>query len=291
MAPGTLDPYVNSLAVYLVSPLGAIHYLDRAAMRAWTSFRPAAALSDPAAERAGYELTTMPARPTLAWTIVGLAGAVAYVAAQYGAPLDLEGEPITFVGSVPLSLVSFAGAAAFIYHTLRQLRLIGRIHGYVENVDLLHLEPLHAFAGVTASTGILLLGIGYLSVLTDPATFTNPILFSFTIATAGLAIISFVVPLYGIHGRIAAEKSRRLAAVNRRLNSALADLDRRADAGDFADADAFNKHLSSLLIQRDVIARVSTWPWQPETVRGFTTALVLPVALWLVFRFLERQLV
>ena len=287
---GSLDPYLNSLAIYLVGGYAAIRYLDAAAGRAWATFRPAVQIADDEADRIAYALTTMPARPTLGWTIVGIAVAVAYTAGQYGAPLDLAGEPLTFGVGSAIGLVSFAGYAAIIYHTLHQLRLIGRLHGYVERIDLLNQDPLHAFSGVTAMTGGILIAFTYVSLLTDPATLTNPALvvpFAFVIP---LAVACFVVPLYGINRRLVGEKSRRMMAANRRLEEALADLDRRADSRDLTDADALNKHLSSLLAEREVIARTATWPWAPETVRGFATALILPVVLWLIFRFLDLQL-
>ena len=294
---GTFSPYLNSLPIYLVGNYVAIHYLDAAASRAWASFRPALQIAEDEADRVAYALTTMPAGPTSGWTFLGIAVAVAYLAGQYGAPLDPAGEPLDLAGG-PLTLgvitvfglVSFAGFGAFIYHTLHQLRLIGRLHGYVERIDLLDQDPLHAFSGVTAMTGGILLAFVYVSLLTDPATLTNLALivpFAFVVP---LAVACFVVPLYGIKRRLVAEKSRRMTAVNRRLEEALADLDRRADARDLTEADAFNKHLSSLLAERDVIARNPTWPWAPETVRGFATALILPVVLWLIFRFLDLQL-
>ena len=290
VALGTFDPYVNSLAFYFIGGFAAIHYLDAAAQRAWARFRPALLLSDEEAGQVAYELTTMPARPTLVWSFVGIVGAALYGATQYGAPLDFAEEPLTLTFVTAVALPSFAGAAALIYHSIRQLRLIGHLRRYLDTVDLLHLEPLHAFAGVTAATGMFLLALSYLSALTDPATFSNPALFAFTIGSVGLAVASFVVPLYGIHTQIAAEKSRRLAAVNGRLDGALRDLDRRADEHDLSEADAVNKHLSSLLAERDVLTRTPTWPWAPETLRGFGTALVLPVVLWLAFRLLERVL-
>jgi hypothetical protein len=294
---GTFSPYLNSLPIYLVGNYAAIHYLDAAARRAWASFRPVLQIDDDEADRVAYALTTMPAGPTIGWTFLGIAVAVAYTAGQYGAPLDLAGEPLDLAGepftlgvSAVVGLVSFAGFGAFIYHTLHQLRLIGRLHGYVERIDLLNQDPLHAFSGVTAMTGGILLAFVYVSLLTDPATLTSLALiipFAFVVP---LAVACFVVPLSGINRRLVAEKSRRLTAANRRLEDALADLDRRADSRDLTEADAFNKHLSSLLAERDVIARTPTWPWAPETVRGFATALILPVALWLIFRFLELQL-
>ncbi|MBM4409144.1 MAG: hypothetical protein FJ038_11260 [Chloroflexi bacterium] len=287
---GAVDAYLASLAIYVVGPIGAIHVLDRAAARAWATFSRATRLSSEESARAGRELTEMPAWPTAAWSMAGVALALVYTVGQYGAPLDLEGEPLTFLATLAISLVSFGEALALVYHTVRQLRFIARIDGYVETVDLLDLQPLHAFAGFTAATGSGLLAFAYLSAATDPATFTNPALFAGTLALVGLAVACFVVPLLGMHGRIVAEKSRRMAAANARLTRALADLDRRADTSDLTDADAFTKHLAGLITQRDLLARVSTWPWQPDTVRWFGTALVLPVGLWLVFRLLERAL-
>jgi hypothetical protein len=60
------------------------------------------------------------------------------------------------------------------------------------------------------------------------------------------------------------------------------------DSGDMAQADALQKTMTSLLGEREVVSKLSTWPWSPDTFRGFATALVLPIVIWLVLRLLER---
>lgn len=60
------------------------------------------------------------------------------------------------------------------------------------------------------------------------------------------------------------------------------------DTRDFNLADQRQKTLSRLLAERQVLAVLPTWPWSPGTLRGFATAAVLPTALWLVIRVLER---
>jgi hypothetical protein len=60
------------------------------------------------------------------------------------------------------------------------------------------------------------------------------------------------------------------------------------DADDLARMDGLNKALASLVVERDLLARLPTWPWQPGTLGAFATAIVLPVALFLVTRALER---
>ena len=119
-----------------------------------------------------------------------------------------------------VGVIAFVGTTTFVYHSLRQLRLIGRVHRYIESIDLLHLQRLHAFGGVTATTGVVLVALSYLAVPTNTFALTNPVVIAFAIGLIPLAIASFVVPLYGIHGSIAAEKSRRLEAVNQLVERA-----------------------------------------------------------------------
>lgn len=51
---------------------------------------------------------------------------------------------------------------------------------------------------------------------------------------------------------------------------------------------SFNKLLGSLIAEREMLARLPTWPWQAGTVGAFVTALLLPIVLFLVTRALER---
>jgi hypothetical protein len=55
-------------------------------------------------------------------------------------------------------------------------------------------------------------------------------------------------------------------------------------------ADALNKTLASLVVERELLAKIPTWPWQPGALTGFLTALLLPIILWLIQRILERML-
>jgi hypothetical protein len=62
----------------------------------------------------------------------------------------------------------------------------------------------------------------------------------------------------------------------------------RAERGDVSDASAVNDQIASLLTEREVLSRASTWPWSPGTLRGFGTAIALPIALWLAYRVLDQ---
>jgi hypothetical protein len=91
-----------------------------------------------------------------------------------------------------------------------------------------------------------------------------------------------------MHRRIAAETDRLEAETGERIRATIADLHRHVDQHKLDNADALNKTLSSLALERQLLERMPTWPWQTDTFRGFLTALVLPIVLWLITRVLER---
>lgn len=97
-----------------------------------------------------------------------------------------------------------------------------------------------------------------------------------------------MLPLQGMHGRIVAEKRELEWQIGRRLESMMGEVHRAADGGDLSRADGLNKLLGSLIAERELVFRLPTWPWQPGTVGAFATAIILPIALFLVTRLLQR---
>ena len=84
--------------------------------------------------------------------------------------------------------------------------------------------------------------------------------------------------------------TRLTAEADRRFEATLKRLHQRLDTDSFERMDELNKALASLVIERDTLARLSTWPWRPETLRGFLTSVALPVVVWYVTSVLGRLL-
>ena len=103
-----------------------------------------------------------------------------------------------------------------------------------------------------------------------------------------LAIATFVLPLLGAHRLLQEEKARHKSEVARRMETVTQKLHHRVDIDDMHEMDALKDALDGLAVERGVLDKVSTWPWDPETLRVVVTALLLPVALWVVTRVLER---
>lgn len=105
-----------------------------------------------------------------------------------------------------------------------------------------------------------------------------------------LAGAAFVVPLWGARGLIAHEKRRREDDLGRTIDALVLRLRDRADGADLAGMEDLKMALEGLVLAREQIRAVSGWPWRPDTLRGVVSALLAPLAIWLVTRLLETFL-
>ena len=266
-------------------------YLDGVAARAMDGFRPVLAVSDEEFSRLRYELTTLPAPLTRIATIAAIVGYIANVAllpdqiiAQFGPSRGMTAVLLAPVAMFTLAVVVISTAQA-----ARQLWMVDLIHGLAEHVNLLRVKPFYAFSGLASRTGISFLVLAYFIAAVSPDIVRDtPLLQVLIVAMLPTAVACFVLPLYGMHLRLVAEKDRLLAEANARFETVLVRLHARVDGELLTDADKLFHQLSSVAAEREAISRLSTWPWEAATVTGFLTTLVLPVLLWLVQRLLGR---
>jgi hypothetical protein len=197
-----------------------------------------------------YQLTTLPRR--LGWLAIPLGLGIAV------ASLQTDAEAFGLVGSrttmtalflYPFTIFAFSTMVALAIQTVRQLRLVIDLHRRATEINLFQLAPAHAFASLTARTGIGLVIFIIFSALLESSNITQGNLIGL-VAAGILAIFVFTMPLIGMRNRLKDEKAR--------------------------------------VVERDLIDGISTWPWEPGTLRGFASTLLLPIFVWLVTRLLER---
>lgn len=285
---GALDGFQTASTFYGVYTLGLLHALKRISGSALASFRPALAEGERTYSQLHFQLTTTPAGGALIATGVGLLAAAAAVFFDRGVMSSFASSPATTIATVTVIYWAVVLIPILFYSAVRQLRLVAQIHRDATNIDLFRPRPLYSFSVLTATAGLGLAFFNYYSVATDPTTFTNPVWLAILIVSVLLAVVFFLLPLYGMHRRIAAEKERLEAEANERLQTTIADLHQSVDRRELSDADELNKTLSSLSLERQILEKIPTWPWKSDTVRGFVTALLLPIILWLITRLLER---
>lgn len=288
---GAIGRVVTANTFYGTFMLALLHYLRRVAGNALEAFRPALGESGHANELFRYEITTLPARMTLGYTLLGALLVPIAIMADPNSVKVLGTSPLVILITILIDYLGVLLAPIIVYNALRQLRLVIQLHRTATNIDLFQPGPLYAFSALTARTGLGFAFITYYSVATDPTNFTNPVWYGGEGFIILVAVAFFVVPLYNMHHRIVLEKQRLLAEAGIRIRASISELHQGIDQHNLNDADVLNKTFASLNIERDFLDKMTTWPWQPETIRGFITALLLPIFLWLITRLLEKLII
>lgn len=268
--------------------LALYHYLTRVGSRSLEAFRPLMEVDESEFARIEYELATLPRG--LGWLSIGIAVATEPNFFLSGQAFGDHPPNTALPYFVAALSAAFFGATIFclIVRSFRQLRMVHRLHARATNINLLKLEPAHAFSGLTARTGIgliLLLVLGYL--------YTSPRFYSDWLVGAYLllgspAIVIFVVPVLGMRDRLIEEKKRVLHATSDLLQSTTEKLENKIRVGDFSELQGMETAIKALIRRREMLEKISTWPWDSVTVRSFASTLLLPVFLWLVTRLLGR---
>lgn len=265
--------------VFIPLNLLAGGYLRQLAAHSMDQFSPALADSPKEFARLKYSFTIIPQRRALIITaIVALPLNVIW--------LYFLKFPIVYG---LFSALGYSLGGCLFFQVARQLRMIGRLHALAKHVSLFDLDPLYAFSRLTARIGFLILLVVYLStalaLIIRP---DNPELVYSNLAAIPFAVMCFILPLNGMHQRLAKEKTDLLAKINRQLETTLTELNRVIETGELERVDLLNRTTTSLINERDIVHKISTWPWQAATFRGFATTLLLPIFIWLITRLLTR---
>jgi hypothetical protein len=276
--------------------LWSMQVLDDVAIAALERLRPVLSIDD--AAQAG--LATSFRRTPPGWAalalVLGLAGGVGSVlGSPTGWGISPTDSPVRWAVILATSSLSTIVLFGYLAHVVHQMRLVDQVHRRAVVVDLFRLEPLYSFATLTARSGIVLIAIamvGLLAVMTIMGTSLSlgPSDLLILAVLLGMAAASFVVPLLSLHERIVDEKDRRLAEANRSLALAIGEVHRRIGSGELDAAAGLHDAIDAANAAMASVSRVSTWPWRPETLRGFLSAVLLPVGLWLTFEVLGRIL-
>ena len=287
LTPGVIDPFLCTLPAYPLGVLGLIAIQNRVSVAALARFRPATDLDDAGFATIVHELTHQPALSALVSGIaLGALGLITELSTA-GAGERVERYPVAFAIYLLVTFAFYAPAGPWILRTYRLLQRIHRLHGSAPNVNILRPEPVHAFSSVTATVGISFIAITSLSVATDPATLQTVTGVILTVVLLAFAVACFVLPLWGMHRRLEGERSRLTDDVARRIEATVERLYDHVDQ-DRAGATEVRDRLAALMATRDLIGKLSTWPWQPETPRWLISALLVPLMIWGATRVLER---
>ena len=274
--------------------LALIHYLDKRADAALSRFRSVLDCDDHEYADLRYRLTTLPPRPALIAALIGVMGTIVFIIVY---PVEARLRLLHFTDTTAsiyynsvIGIVVWACVAVVLYHTMHQLRVVSQIYRRAR-VNLFNLGPLYTFSDLSARTAIGTYAIAYAWFVAVPEFSTEPAFVLIGLHLLIFGVVTFVWPLLGVHNLLVDEKNRLMTETSKRLEATIADLHQRLDSNDLREMDNLNKAISSLELEFGALKRISTWPWQSETLRWLIAAVLFPVIVWLLQWVLQRILV
>ena len=289
---GSIHPLLGVGLFYAPYTLAAIAAINRASERALAAFWPATGWPDEEREIWRWQFVNSPAGygyPALAVAVVITIVAFVSAAPQVtGAGTD---RAILFLAYLPVALLGYWSVLLALIHTLHQLRLVARIHREATAIDPFDRVSVYAFSSVTVRTGLAYVLSGYYTLTLNGAFQAgNIIAIAVLGAVFAIGLACFVLPLWGIHERLVQEKEILVRDVELRLGRLSAEMYRRIDAGEFDGTMVVSEALAGVSELRKRVFDVPTWPWRPQVLSGFLSALLLPVAVYLLTRAIGSQL-
>lgn len=288
---GSIDPQLAVLSAYTPYGIAATIVGSRIAAGALRRFWPATGWPD--SERDDWTRRFMSLPAGAEWLVLAF-GAVVGLGALAAAPAGLLGPEIgrswTYLAYLPTYVLGYAILAAGTFIALRWLGLVARIHREAAAIDPFDRGPIYAFSRVTGWAGLVYLGGIYYTLAFNSSLQGQVFGIAFLAISMLVSVLAFVVPLWGIHTRLIQAKAELLSDLDRRASALSAEMYARIDAGAFDSTKVVSDSIGGLGLLRDRIEHLPTWPWPPQLLRGFLSALLLPVVVYVVTRVISNLL-
>jgi hypothetical protein len=273
--------------------IAIIPYFDKRALAALETIKPSLTIDEAKLKELAYQLTHLPAFKSILASIIVLIISHYFEFVGEGAYQNaaLIGFPISMYLSRVIYLICWWFFGLFLYHTIHQLGLINKIYNRYTRIDLFRMHPLYGFSNLAAFTSgaIIMLPYGFLFI-TPAIKLNNPVILILYLVISIIPVVTFILPQLGLYRLQTAEKKLKLDEIDQRYKNVLDEVNNCVDNGEHAKIANLNSSLSTLSNVRQRISKISTWPWQPETIRWLFTALVLPLLMWIAQYFLSKWL-
>jgi len=201
-----------------------------------------------------------------------------------GASIDHDVLRALFLNAALFGLMGTVGV-----RTLVGLRQLGRLESSLRAFSLLDLRALQPFAQRGLRNAFVWLGgsaiAGLVYVDQEFATPTAVVL----LATVGLGLAALLLPLRGVHRRIAAAKQAELDRIRSSIEAA-GEQALKPPASQGRSPEPGGAGLADLLAYEARIASVREWPLDIPTVSRFTLLLLVAIGSWLGGAIVERLL-
>lgn len=278
-------PYKLYWAVMIGYLPTATTYSLRAGSRQLRQLHPALSCTDSEFEAQIHDLARFP-RTQLATGIafsIALAFVLPFAPGFWVGQTPAIGDPqLTWAWVRMLAFCSLVTRTLYIeFVTALRFSQIGKRFA---RIDLLELEQLAPFARRGLGSVLVVMGLVVLFSVQFAAPWqTLYINVASLVSFFGVAIAALVLPVLGVHRRIAEEKSEVLERIRKAIRG-------RGDPTQQLEDQHGDSRLPDLIAYKVLIDSVSTWPFDSPTLVRFGIFLSLGLGSWLGAAFVERLL-
>ena len=263
-----------------------IHHLEHVADRALERFAPLGSRKPAEFAALRYRMTAMPARTVLVLQIPMACLVVGLFLSQPAFLYEGASRPLSMaLGSIIIGW-SYSFAPVLLFYGVRLLTSVRAAFRLVETVDLYEQQPLYAFSGLTLQASlfwIFLLNVDLAQTLFTESTRSALVVgWLFGGPMTVVAALTFVLPLTGIHRRLADEKQRLIEENGVRVANSQRALYAALSGEEYEKVDRLDRSITLLDRVKNQIRDIPTWPWRAGTLRNFLTAVFVPMMLWVL---------
>jgi hypothetical protein len=284
---GQLNIFLALSWIWLVEQLFYFGHLNPPIVRqALDEIRPLLDLDDEGFKLLSYEFMMTPASPPLILPILGfLFGLVFAAAVRPFSEIHYAFPEFLFLSWGLTHAMTFVS----IYAIIRQLGMVNRVITKIFRVDIYNPRSLYGLSRLTASIGIAIAVIAFLtSFILVPQHIESILHIVIYLSFLILALAVFVLPLTEINRRLSEEKKRLLKSINADIEEAFEKVRKNFRSNELEQMPSLHAGIEIMFKEKTLLETIPTWPWAPSTFRGFLAAVFSPLMIRLGQLLLER---
>ncbi len=289
VSAGKFDLILATMGFYLVMLPGLWHFLTLRARPSIYDFFKGRGLRPAQIEALLADFVSL--SPFWGTTIFIVGGVIGYFA---NLNVLVPIMPASAQVVLDLSLFSSVLGGSFLFlhvaRIVRQSLLTRRFYREIE-VDLFNQSPLYALSRYAVTSIItLLLGTYLLQIVSLPSLLFTPLGLLWQIIINTVVFLLFLAQLVGINQRLRRAKERLLSELNKDIQGVYNDVHKAVSKKAYASVARMQASVATLKNEQEILQKIPTWPWQPETLRNLLAPMLLPIIVYLLQRFFGSAL-
>lgn len=284
---GRFNAYLAASGVYIVAVPFVWQVLNYHAVNAFAELRTK--VGEQQLSVSLSQFLSLPAFPALLLAVLGALVGYSEFNRSAAALEPLSVLVLPEIGAAEWSM-TYLVLALLSLRVIVQISLLRRILNTLD-LDVFDPGPIYTLSRYCAAyTATVLFTFHGLILLSLPSYYLSRSGLVLIIVLTASALCAFIAPLTAINARLGRAKEAllcRLGEDQRRINELL---HQAVSAGTLGSLAELRVAVGVLKEQREVLERLSTWPWLGQSIKGVAPALLVPVVVYVAQRLLSLVL-